>query len=152
VQLAFNDDIVQFKNQNSRIDFRAQQTGNYRIVVTTFNAGAVGQFTLRVTPLGPGKSVAPPPPPPPRFGAGIPAVMPGPGGIPFRPVGNQVTIGDIPITAEPPLMPANRGGIDETHGYVEYRLTIRNDSAEAHRVAVTVPRGRPGGVGGNYLR
>jgi hypothetical protein len=162
-QLAFNDDIEQVKNQNSRIDFRAQQTGNYRIIVTTFNAGAVGQFTLRVWPLGSGQSVVPPPPAPPRVpiaapgvlrpgGVPGPVIVPGPGGVPFRPFGNPVTFGDITITAEPPLVPGNRGGIDETHGYIEYRLTVRNDSAEAHRVAVTVPRRHSGGVGGNYLR
>jgi hypothetical protein len=153
--LAENDDNG--VSLNSRIPFTPGRTDTYRLIATSLGAGPVGKFTLWVTPVRPGGRSDPPPPPTvpeSPFKGMVPGMhggMPIGPGMPMRAIGNQATIGDITITAEQPLVPLNRG-MGDTHGYVEYRLTVRNESAEAHRVAVTVPRSRPGGAGGNYLR
>ncbi len=154
-ELAVNDDNG--VSLNSRIVFQPTRTDTYRIFATSLGSGHVGKFTLWVTPVRPGARSDPPPPTqPPRSPlagtvAGMPGGMPH-DDTPVRPITNQMRHGDITITSEPPLVPGNRGN-DDTHGYVEYRLTVRNDSeTETHRVAVSVPRNRPGGAGGNYLR
>ena len=145
-QVMFNDDNG--VSQNARIDYLAPRTETYRIVATTFMPGATGQFQLQVTPLRPGMPVPPPPGPV----GGVPIVMPGPAGMAFPGLRMEATFGGITVTSEPPLLPVNRG-MNDTHGYLEYRLTVRNKSAEAHRVALTVPRSRPGMMRGeSYLR
>jgi hypothetical protein len=156
-QLAANDDNR--VSLNSRIEFQPARTDTYRIIATSLGAGFVGKFTLWVTPVRLGARSDPPPPPAvPRspLAGTVPGMHGGMGmgpmgGFPGRPLTTEVTIGDITITSEPPLMPGSRG-FNDTHGYIEYRLTVRNKSAEPHRVALTVPRSRPGFQGQNYLR
>lgn len=46
-QLAENDDYI---TTDSRIIFSPEKTGQYRVVCTTFDAGATGSYTLTVSP------------------------------------------------------------------------------------------------------
>jgi hypothetical protein len=47
-EIAFNDDAVPGKNYNSRIEFTFTQDGNYRVIVTTYRAGATGPYSLTI--------------------------------------------------------------------------------------------------------
>ena len=54
-QVAFDDDSGP-EDSNARITFRTVKDGTYRVVVTSFNPGRVGAFTLLVTRLDAGKA------------------------------------------------------------------------------------------------
>jgi len=47
-QLAANDDAPGENTLNSRIDFECKKTGAYRIICTSLNADATGDFTFLV--------------------------------------------------------------------------------------------------------
>src|SRR5262249_22787858 len=54
-----NDDYPGM-GQNSRIVFTPQQSGYYNLVATTFQQGAIGCYTIRVTSMGIGGNGGPP--------------------------------------------------------------------------------------------
>jgi hypothetical protein len=127
---------------NARIVFAAAETGTYKIIATSFGAGMTGRYTLVARPGGvvggapfPGGGFMP--------GGSIPAPMPAP----------EKVFGDIFISAEPLPMTTFSGSSNEVgHGYVEYRFTLRNQSAtDTHRVTLTIPK-RQGYAQGPYLR
>ncbi len=47
-ELAFNDDAPDEMTLNSRIDFKCERTGTYRVIATSLNPAAVGDFTVLV--------------------------------------------------------------------------------------------------------
>jgi hypothetical protein len=47
-QLAFNDDAEGENTLNSRIDFECKEDGTYRIIATSFNQDATGDYTVLV--------------------------------------------------------------------------------------------------------
>ena len=47
-ELAFNDDADGENTLNSRIDFECKEDGVYRIIATSFNPGATGDYTVLV--------------------------------------------------------------------------------------------------------
>jgi thiol-disulfide isomerase/thioredoxin len=56
-QVAFNDDIEPPANLNSRILYVAPKNGEYRVIVTTFEAGKTGAFDLQVNSLAGAEAV-----------------------------------------------------------------------------------------------
>jgi thiol-disulfide isomerase/thioredoxin len=55
-EVAFNDDVAQ-NNLNSRILYLAANSGEYRIIVTTFDAGKTGAFKLDVMPASDAETI-----------------------------------------------------------------------------------------------
>ena len=53
--VAENDDIVPVENQNSRLDFTPQQTGEYVLQATSFRPGQTGAYTLKIQGYAPAK-------------------------------------------------------------------------------------------------
>jgi thiol-disulfide isomerase/thioredoxin len=56
-QLDENDDIEPGKDLNSRIEFTPPKTAEYRIIATSFDGGATGEFKLMVVEAGKGKAI-----------------------------------------------------------------------------------------------
>jgi len=47
-QLAFNDDAPGENTLNSRIDFACEKDGTYRIIATSLNDNATGNYTVLI--------------------------------------------------------------------------------------------------------
>ncbi len=129
--LALDDDSG--GNRNAHLQYQAPATGTYRIIATTFKAGERGRFTLN---------------------AGLASTMPTAVGM-SQPIQLSGPGGTVHVWASPQNVtnPPN-GQQEETHGYLEYRLVVANDSPTAtHRVTVALPR-RGGGYpyAGYYVR
>ena len=119
---------------NSRIIFTPPKEDVYSVIATTLGGGRTGEYHLTVATLPPGAS------PPVR---GMPVTILAP-----------VDVGDLTITPYPPfgVNNQNTGNNELTHGYIEYRFTIDNNSEDKpHRVTLTMPRHRSGHRGGHHL-
>lgn len=122
-------------NQNASLVFKPVKEGTYRIIATTFAAGATGSYQITLQAVPPGTAAA---------GLGGSFSLPLP-----------VDLGDISITPLPAWGGSlNSGGSDpETHGYIEYRFVIENYSqTESHSVKLTLPRTNSGFRMGHYLQ
>ena len=135
-ELAFNDDIIQGQDQNARIIFTPGKEDNYQIIATTCLVGMTGPYVLTVRPV-------------------IVGAVPGTAGI-FTQFQIPTEIGDITITPAPPwgLDTSNMGGGDnDTHGYIEYRFLVENNSdIDSHTVRITLPRDKHYYRGGHFLQ
>ncbi len=126
---------------NSRIEFMAPRTAEYKVFATTLGAGQFGTYQLDVQPLAAGESV--PPPPSHTLGSGTPGTPARPG----APYTAPVTYDDIAITPQTLILHTGSAS-EETHGYVEYRFLVENNSETAsHRVNLTMPPWRGSGMG-----
>jgi hypothetical protein len=107
---------------NARMVYRAPRTGTYLIIAASFVGADAGNYVVSARPGG-------------TVGIG------GMGGM--APLEQQ--FGDVIISAEP--QPSNfmgGGGTNEySHGYVEYRFRVENESeTDSHRVTVALPQFR----------
>jgi hypothetical protein len=116
-------------NLNARIVYRAPLMGTYKIIATDLAPNRTGQYTLMARPggrVGPGGMVLP-----------APALR---------------TFDKITITAEPlPFSPFGSSSGQAGHGYLEYRFTISNRSADSHRVTLVMPKSSAGRPSGPFL-
>ncbi len=121
---------------NSRIVYSPPVDGEYRLVVMSLGGPQEGSFQLVVAGRPPG---LPPPAP----------------GTPIFNIQNPTDFGDIIVTPAAQPVFLNGGSERLSHGYIEYRFEIANDSPKnGHRVTLTLPPSRRGygGHWGPHLR
>lgn len=122
-ELAFNDDIITGQDRNARIVFTPAKEDEYRIIATSFEAGRTGPYVLTIRPV-------------------VVGVVPGMAGG-FTPFQISTDFDDISITPMPPwgYNNTNTGNEANTHGYIEYRFVVENNSeTDSHTVTLTLPR------------
>lgn len=121
VMLAQDDDSA--GNLNARIIFAPTKEDTYKIIATTCNSGRSGKYYVTIQSAPPGAIVA--------------------GGGPVVTVQVPVDVGDLTITPLPVwgLNSNNLGSTGDTHGYIEYRFLIENNSeTDSHTVKLSLPR------------
>jgi hypothetical protein len=134
-------------NLNSRIEYNPPREDTYKIYATTLASGRTGKYLLLVEACLPGRL-----PPRTGFGGKFGITSPNSGGPQLQSPAPFKT-GDLEITMATFGQSVSFGNNYETHGYYEYRFTVKNRSdSRAHQVTVIVPAQNHGTANGYYVQ